>query len=285
MRVLLYGAKGWIAGYFIPVLESKGHHVIPARARADDAEAVAKELSETQPTHVLSMIGCTHGDGINTIDYLEMPGKLQKNLQDNLYAPVILAMECHKMDVHFTYLGTGCIFNASAGERAYREDDVPDFFGSSYSIVKGFTDRLMHNLQGKVLNVRIRMPITADFSSRNFITKIATYPKVCSNANSMSVLPTLLPYLASLMEMCHQGTINFTNPGTISHNEILEMYREIVDPNFFWENFTEEEQNQTLLSKRSTNKLDTKALELLFPDIENIHVAVKKCLQCMICNQ
>ncbi len=32
------------------------------------------------------------------------------------------------------------------------------------------------------------------------------------------------------------GTINLTNPGLITHNEILTMYKEIVDPDFRWEN-------------------------------------------------
>jgi hypothetical protein len=37
------------------------------------------------------------------------------------------------------------------------------------------------------------------------------------------------------------GTWNMTNPGKISHNEILEMYRNHVNPDFTWKNFTEEE--------------------------------------------
>ena len=38
-------------------------------------------------------------------------------------------------------------------------------------------------------------------------------------------------------------------------NEILTMYKEIVDPNFTWENFDIEEQNKILDSKRSNNYL------------------------------
>lgn len=38
------------------------------------------------------------------------------------------------------------------------------------------------------------------------------------------------------------GIMNFTNPGVVSHNEILEMYKEYIDPDFSWSNFSLEEQ-------------------------------------------
>ena len=39
------------------------------------------------------------------------------------------------------------------------------------------------------------------------------------------------------------------------------MYKEIVDSNFEWENFSIDEQNNILPSKRSNNFLDTALLE------------------------
>ena len=45
----------------------------------------------------------------------------------------------------------------------------------------------------------------------------------------MTVLPELLPIALDMMLKLETGTINLTNPGLISHNEILEMYKEIVD--------------------------------------------------------
>ena len=122
------------------------------------------------------------------------------------------------------------------------------------------------------------MPITGEKNGRNFITKIATYEKVCSVPNSMSVLPELLPYVLEMMKQKTTGTMNLTNPGLISHNEILEMYKEIVDPSFKWKNFSMEEQRAILAADRSNNYLDTRKLESLFPGIDNIKVAVKKCL-------
>jgi 3,5-epimerase/4-reductase len=121
------------------------------------------------------------------------------------------------------------------------------------------------------------MPITCDLSGRNFITKILNYKKICSIPNSMSVLPDLLPTMLDMMKNKELGTYNFTNPGLISHNEILTMYRDIVNNTFKWENFTIEEQNLILDSKRSNNFLDTTKLESKY-NVPNIKESVKKIL-------
>ena len=74
------------------------------------------------------------------------------------------------------------------------------------------------------------------------------------------------------------GTVNLTNPGLISHNEILQMYKELVDQDFKWKNFTVEEQNEILASKRSNNFLETNKLENMYPKVNTIKTAVKNCL-------
>ena len=237
---------------------------------------------------MVSFIGRTHGKigdkQYTTIDYLEQEGKLQENVRDNLYSPLLLSMICKNHNIHYTYLGTGCIFKFDEchpfgkEENGFTECSQPNFFGSSYSIVKGFTDKLMHIFDDHVLNLRIRMPITGEKNTRNFITKITTYEKICSVPNSMTVLPELLQYVVDMMKNKTTGTINLTNPGLISHNEILEMYKEIVDPTFTWQNFNIEEQRSILAAERSNNYLDTTKIETLFPGIDNIKVAVKKCL-------
>ena len=288
MKILIYGHNGWIGKQFCDILDKQNVSYVCGVSRADNDESLGKEIHDTSPTHVISFIGRTHGkidDKVySTIDYLEQHGKLLDNIRDNLYSPVILAIICQRKNIHFTYLGTGCIFEYDEDHpygkelNGFTETSMPNFFGSSYSIVKGFTDRLMHQYEDNVLNLRIRMPINSQNNSRNFITKITNYEKICNVPNSMSVLPDLLPLVIDLMKRNHTGSLNLTNPGLISHNEILEMYREIVDPNFTWNNFTIEEQNKILASKRSNNFLETAKLEKLCPSVCHIKVAVRKCL-------
>jgi 3,5-epimerase/4-reductase len=278
MKWLVFGHKGWIGQQVVKIIESKEYIVVTTDIRVDDEQNVDKLLQDINPDRVISLIGRTHGEGYSTIDYLEQKGKLIENVRDNLYGPLVLGLLCKKYNIHYTYLGTGCIFSGYNEE--YKEENTPDFFGSSYSVVKGFTDRLMKQLDDNVLNVRIRMPITSEKNNvRNFIYKITHYEKICSMTNSMTVLPELLPLMIDMADKKQTGTINLTNPGAITHNEILEMYKEIVDPTFIWQNFTIEEQDNILLSSRSNNILDTTKLVNLYPNVKPIKESIREVLQ------
>jgi len=284
MKVLVYGGKGWIGSQFCEGLDEAGIEYVLGKVRVDNTVALTEEIDTVAPTHVVSTIGRTsgvyEGSEIRSIDYLEKSGKLVENVRDNLYGPITLALLCSRRAIHLTYLGTGCIFeydtdHTTGNGVGFTEEDRPNFLGSSYSVVKGFTDRLMHLFAGDVLNLRIRMPIVYEDHPKDFITKIKGYAKVCNMPNSMTVLPTFIPVWIDMLKNCKTGTYNCTNPGLISHNEILEIHRELVDPKFKWENFTIEEQDQVLLSKRSNNFLNTNLLEKEYPNIPNIVDAVR----------
>lgn len=283
---LIYGWRGWIGGQFVELVQQdESIRVVLGLARVENIEDVIAELENVNPSHVISFIGRTHGTIGNkeytTIDYLEQPGKLTENVRDNLFSPIVLANLSVKMGFHYTYMGTGCIFQYDEchpygkEENGFDESSLPNFFGSSYSVVKGFTDQLMHMYGDTTLNVRIRMPITADLNPRNFITKILSYSKICSVPNSMTVLPELLPILVDMVKAGRTGTINLCNPGLVSHNEILEMYRDSIDPTFSWENFSEEEQSALLAAGRSNNYLNTDKLESIHPSVKDIRTSVR----------
>eukprot|EP01060_Flectonema_neradi_P028160 TRINITY_DN37891_c0_g1_i1.p1 TRINITY_DN37891_c0_g1~~TRINITY_DN37891_c0_g1_i1.p1 ORF type:complete len:309 (+),score=39.92 TRINITY_DN37891_c0_g1_i1:52-978(+) len=281
LKFLVFGHRGWIGSQVMEIIEKAGHTAIGATTRADNEVDVEKELKDVQPDRVISLIGRTRGGEFLTIDYLEQKGKLVENMRDNLWGPMALAFLCQKQGIHLTYMGTGCIFhydqeNHKIGDPGFTEASLPNFFGSAYSTCKGFTDRLMHMMEDTVLNIRIRMPITADHSPYNFITKIVKYKKVVNIPNSMTVLPELLPTMIDLAINQQKGTVNLTNPGAISHNEVLELYKKHVDPKFWYENFTVEEQDKILLSGRSNNLLETDRLKSLYPKVDTIHEAVEK---------
>ena len=95
----------------------------------------------------------------------------------------------------------------------------------------------------------------------------------------MTCLPDFFPIILDLITKNNTVTYNLTNPGLISHNEILEMYKEIVDNDFKWNNFSMEDQNKILAGKRSNNYLDTNKIEELYPDLLNIKDSIKKILE------
>ena len=284
--ILFYGSKGWIGSLFLDYLKLNHHTltIIEGTSRIENEDDVNAEIKKHKPKFVVSFTGRTHGvinnEKINTIDYLEYPGKLVENIKDNLFGPVILANICKKYKIHYTYLGTGCIFNNTKEILSFSEESKPNYFGSGYSVVKGFTDNLMKQLN--VLNLRIRMPISSIKNERNFITKIANYKKICSIDNSMTVLDDFFPIFIDLILKKKTGTYNCTNPGTINHNDILYMYKEIIDPSFEWENMSLYEQSQILKSERSNNKLCTDKIKKEYPKLKNINESIKIVLNKMI---
>ena len=284
MKILFFGSRGWIGKQFCEYLTKNNINYIETDIRADNEKDVEKEIIALNPTHIISFIGRTHGENYNTIDYLEQPGKLVDNIRDNLYAPLILSILCKKYNIHYTYMGTGCIFeyNKDIAENVSEdidEEKTPNFYGSSYSIVKGYTDRLQHMFSENTLNLRIRMPIVNYDHDRNFITKITKYEYICSNPNSMTVLDDMYPVILDMIKNNITGTFNMCNKGVITHNEILELYREYVDSSFTWKNFSIEEQNKILLSKRSNIELSSKKLYDLYPNIPDIKTSIDNCLK------
>lgn len=226
--VLVYGADGWIGRQVCEVLmadqryEHLAYYASRVRRIGETDESlvdVQRELDTVRPTHAVCCIGRTHLGERGTIDDLETSGRTgwQRNLIDNLVAPMMLAEACAARRIHFTYFGTGCLFGP----------DGEPFDGSNYSFVKGCTDRLFRQLNAKrqVLQVRIRLPITADTEDpRNLLNKIWRYRNHLHSApNSVSVLPELLPVLRAMMFERWTGTFNLVNPGSAPNAELFRL--------------------------------------------------------------
>ena len=259
MNVLIYGGNGWIGAMFVTEYRRKFPEAIvtlsSTKVNSSNIKALEEEIGRAD--RVVSTLGRTAGpakDGtfINTIDYLE--DHLNENVRDNLWAPVTLAKICARFQKPFFYLGTGCIFSwdtVADIERRVVEEDRPDFFGSGYSIVKGYTDDLL-KLFSNVCNWRIRMPIVNYKHSKNFISKIASYSLINNNNNSMTYLPVLIPIMVEMTFKNAKGTFNMTNAGFTSHTTILDLYKSKVDPSHTYTLATGEK-DLNLASKRSSN--------------------------------
>jgi 3,5-epimerase/4-reductase len=145
-----------------------------------------------------------------------------------------------------------------------------------YQIMKYYSNALI---------LRLRMPVSDDLHGRNFVTKIAKYERVVDIPNSNTILHDLLPASILMAEHKETGIYNFTNPGAISHNEVLSLFKEYVRPTFTWKNFTLEEQSKVIKAGRSNCKLDTtklvKKLKEYNFEVPEIHEAYKGCFQRM----
>jgi 3,5-epimerase/4-reductase len=262
MRVLVYGSKGWIGQQF---LSNTKHEIIEATRRPENYQDTFDEIAQINPHCVISFLGRTYGTGpdgklIPSIDYLELPGKLYENMRDNFYAPYNLAQICDKLDIHFIYLGTGCIYTYTNNNKIFTEQDIPNFFGSGYSTVKGYTDQVLRHFNN-TLQLRIRMPVSKLVSGRNLIDKLVAYKNICSIPNSMTVLDDMWPIIDKMIEVQEKGVYNLTNPGTAEHNWILELYKEKFNPSHTWNLISYEEQMKYIKSERSNNEMDTTKLQ------------------------
>lgn len=264
----------------------KGIECSAAGSRIENREAVEKELDAYKPTHVFNAAGIT---GRPNIDWCE--DHKPDTLRTNVIGTLNLADLCMLKDIHCTVYATGCIFKYDDEHKlgsgvGFTEESKPNFDESFYSETKGYMEQML-KCYPNCLILRVRMPISDDLIHRNFVTKIVKYERVVNIPNSMTVLHEMLPASLAMAKAELKGVYNFTNPGVISHNEVLDLYTKYVDPTYTYKNFTVEEQSKILKAGRSNNELDTTKLMADMPEgvvINDIKTACDLCFQRMKVN-
>ncbi|KMT12173.1 hypothetical protein BVRB_5g101210 [Beta vulgaris subsp. vulgaris] len=267
LNFLIYGKTGWIGGLLGKLCESQGIKYTYGSGRLENRASLESDVAAAQPTHVFNAAGVT---GRPNVDWCE--SHKVETIRANVVGTLTLADVCRENAIVLINYATGCIFEYDDNHPiesgvGFKEEDTPNFIGSFYSKTKAMVEDLLNNYDN-VCTLRVRMPISSDLSNpRNFITKIARYEKVVNIPNSMTILDELLPISIEMAKRNLTGIYNFTNPGVVSHNEILEMYREYIDPKFTWKNFTLEEQAKVIVAPRSNNELETTKLKQEFPEL------------------
>jgi len=290
VKFLIFGKNGWLGGILQRILTERKIDFALANTRLENRESVAAELDSVKPTHVLNAAGVT---GRPNVDWCE--DHQPEVIRANVIGTLNLADLCDLRGIHCMIYATGCIFHFDKNinrpypvwqpetktwskledDQKFTEDDAPNFTGSFYSLTKGYVETMLKSFKN-VCVLRVRMPISDDLTARNFITKITKYEKVVNIPNSMTVLSDLMPISVIMAERKLTGIYNFTNPGCISHNQILELYKQYIDPTFEYKNFNLDEQAKVIKAERSNNELCSKKFVSALPDIEilDIHTAM-----------
>jgi len=266
--------------------ETPGIKVALAAARIENREEVAKELDEVKPSHVLMAAGIT---GRPNIDWCE--DHKPETIRTNVIGTLNVADLCNVREIHVTVYATGCIFKYDDAHplgsgKGFTEEDEPNFDGSFYSETKGYMEPML-SCYPNCMILRVRMPVSDDLIHRNFVTKIVKYERVVNIPNSMTILHEMLPASLAMAKKGLTGVYNFTNPGVISHNEVLDLYIKYIDPTYHYTNFTVEEQAEVIKAPRSNNELDTTKLMRDMPEgivINDIKTAFDLCFQRMKVN-
>ncbi|XP_044481079.1 trifunctional UDP-glucose 4,6-dehydratase/UDP-4-keto-6-deoxy-D-glucose 3,5-epimerase/UDP-4-keto-L-rhamnose-reductase RHM1 [Mangifera indica] len=276
LKFLIYGRTGWIGGLLGKLCEKQGIAYEYGKGRLEDRSSLIADIQSVKPTHVLNAAGVT---GRPNVDWCE--SHKTETIRANVAGTLTLADVTREHGLLMLNFATGCIFEYDAAHPegssiGFKEEDKPNFTGSFYSKTKAMVEELLKEYDN-VCTLRVRMPISSDLNNpRNFITKISRYNKVVNIPNSMTVLDELLPIAIEMAKRNLRGIWNFTNPGVVSHNEILEMYKAYINPEFKWANFTLEEQAKVIVAPRSNNEMDASKLKKEFPELLSIKESLIK---------
>ncbi|KAF3177471.1 hypothetical protein TWF106_002501 [Orbilia oligospora] len=282
-KFLIWGGEGWVAGHLKELLQKQGKEVETTTIRMENRESVLQKLEEYKPTHVLNCAGVT---GRPNVDWCE--DNKEATIRSNVIGTLNLADCCWLKGIHITNFATGCIYHYDdehpIGGKTFTEEDPANFSGSYYSATKSKVEEIMKQYSNALV-LRLRMPVSDDLHPRSFVTKISKYEKVVNIPNSNTLLTDMLPVSIVLAENNETGVYNFTNPGAISHNEVLDLFAKYVRPGFTYSNFTVEEQSKILKAGRSNCELDTtklvNKLKEYNVEIPEVHVAYEECFKRM----
>lgn len=267
--VLIWGATGWIGKKVFTLLQADSRfYPIASQTRLQNTQDIRQEIKEIEPDFIINCAGIV---GNPTVDWCQEHPDL--TYQINTECNANLAKIASEQKIHYTYYGTGCIYTYDETHpigTMFNEQDTPNFTTSIYSHSKVLAEQALSQYNN-VLILRIRMPISDTLEPKSLITKLINYQNVHNIPNSVTVLSDILPVTINLMYDRCIGIYNCTNPGTITHPEILEYYKQYVNFNHSYNIFSIEEQNKILKTHRSNCYLDTSKLTSLYfvPDIKD----------------
>lgn len=252
MKILIIG-KGWLG--------SRCSESWPDAILSDKMVSTVSDVLELieihKPDAILNAAGVV---GKPNVDWCET--HQIETIKGNTILPLIIAEACQKAGVYLLHMGTGCIFygNSPSGE-PWKEDDYANPV-AVYTRSKYAADLVLATIPN-VGVARIRMPIDDHPFPGNLIDKLAVYKQVVDVENSVTIVPDMIKAFRGLLEKKASGIFHCTNPGSITHREILELYKEYVDPDHKNEWITEGELVSCGLAakKRSNNIMQSTNLK------------------------
>ncbi|MBP9762216.1 dTDP-glucose 4,6-dehydratase [Patescibacteria group bacterium] len=248
---------------------------IVSRVRLDDKAAIAAEITRYSPRAVINATGKT---GQPNVDWCET--HQVETYQVNTVGALMLADVCQEQGVYLVHLASGCIFyGPSPDMNGWKEEDAtnPQAF---YSRTKYAADLILSRLP-KVAVVRLRLPIDSEPSPKNLIDKLASYQQVLDVQNSVTVVKDLAQVIEQLIQKQGTGIFHATNPGALRYRDLLNLYRELVNPEHRCEWIDEDTlAKRGLAAKtRSTCLLQSTRLAELGIQMRPIEIALRETME------
>ncbi len=247
MKILIIG-NGWLGGR----CHEEWPDSIVVNKTIKTEEDVLNLLDEHKPDAALNAAGVV---GRPNVDWCET--HQIETVEGNTILPITVALACQKRGVYLLHMGTGCIFyGVSPHGGPWNEND----FGNPvavYTRSKYAADLALSTLPN-VGVARIRMPIDDRPHQGNLIDKLKNFKKVVDVENSVTIVPDMIKIFRALLEKKAEGIFHCTNPGSITHKQMIALYEKYVDPQHKNEWITEEDLvKQGLAAKKRSNNIMT----------------------------
>lgn len=268
VRYLIFG-NGFIGNKFHNFLSDS----FIVKEKVHTINDIYLQIGKYNPEIIINCIGKT---GRPNIDWCE--DHKDETFFSNVTIPTLIAEACANTDIYMVHIGSGCVYETNrCSGMGFSENDKPNFKGSFYSRTKIFAEKILGEYEN-ILQLRIRMPIDDIPSPRNLIDKLIGYKQVINIPNSITYIPDFIDIAKKLMDTHENGIFNITNNGTITHKEILEMYKNIVDPSYEMPEFIPIEKLDTI-AKRSNCILYNARLEGKGIEVRHVLEAMEICMK------
>ncbi len=222
MKLIVFGYNGWIGSQLINFMkESESEcEIIQGLSRTYDCKSLKKEITESKATHVLLATGKRNDKVVKDVDYLELPGKIDENIQNNIYGPATVAIVCSELNLHLTYISDGAIYNSISNKRKWTENDVPNGSNSNYYQCIKYTDQLLSQYSN-CLVIRFSFPISKELNDeQNNYSKLLEYNLILNANISVTILPCFSKVIPYLIHNKMVGVFNLVNSGIISQLQL-----------------------------------------------------------------
>lgn len=264
MKAVIVGTTGYFGSALKSYLEEKNWEIYDQRVDFLNLDHINNVLEEFQPDVVINAAGKT---GTPNVDWCE--DHPSETYLANVSGPINLASACHKKNIYFVHIGSGCIYQGDNNGKGFTETDTPNYLGSLYSRSKILSEEALKEFNA--LQLRVRIPVSEFPHRKNVIDKLLNYEKIISVENSFTVLEDFLPATEQLIAKKITGIVNMTNIGSMDHEFLMSQYKAIVDPNYSYTIMSLEELKKYTKAERSNTILDVSLREDMgvhMPDIK-----------------
>ncbi|MBI5412626.1 sugar nucleotide-binding protein [Candidatus Peregrinibacteria bacterium] len=289
-KILLFGGTGFLGSRFAAFFRKHGYTVETPRVEVRDFSSVKQAFEEYKPDIVFNATGKT---GTPNVDWCET--HQGDTYSVNVVGSINVATAAKKRGVYAVQLSSGCVYDgcgsndgpegcsdcgsnggADGGKRGFTEEDKPNYFGSVYSRSRICCEMALKEFS--VLQLRLRIPILGESCPKNLIDKLLRYPKMINKVNSCTVIEDFLPATLKLMEQKLTGVYNMTNPEPLDHRAIMDIYKEVVDPQHQC-SFMSHDEEATLCQRRSNCVLSSAKREAAGAHMPKLSESLRRVLK------